>query len=204
MTISVTIGRTIEQASKHFLPINLESDTQGLLALPNRQLSKFNANCFSRLNCSDQGNIELIGTNRCLHVTRNDGFQLQESTYNDGLHPGNSIEFQLNAPCTEIALFHNLRISNGMAMITVDGQPVALQQHAVVHAYRLQHDNVPIPYSALDSAAWIEDSRGYLVDAVLARDLEPASHTIRLEIFNGTNSPEGTYKFDFRAIACRK
>jgi hypothetical protein len=120
-----------------------------------------------------------------------------------GLSPGDMIEIQLNSPCTDIALIYNQRTSNaGRVMITIDG-----------HILDENHQNLSmgeLPNGVLDAFfegnPWLPPDRGWLTPMIIAYDLDPTPHTLRLEILNTTHSGDfgGIHKFDFTAVACIK
>ena len=208
LTIATMIGRTIEQALRQYIPTDVESVTKGLLSLTDRTLSNYDAICFGRLECKDE-EPQSIGTNRCLNVTRATGFELRRllseggktrKIWWEGAQPGNSIEFRLDTLCTEIIIFHNLRVTNGMVMIKIDGKTLDPSYQDMSKG--------KLPQGVLDGwyegSWWLPRERGLLVEAVIARGLDPVPHEVRLEVLNTTNSENGSYKFDFRAIACKK
>lgn len=145
--------------------------------------------CYNRLNCT----VGDEGAN-CMNVIRKNGFQLQShlngKSWWEGTAPGHFIEIMLPSTCSSIVLFHNLRSTNGMVKVYIDGSSA----------------NSNLPGGLLDGYnepfGWMPKSRGLLSDVLIGKDLEAGKHTVRLEVQNGTNSDDGTYKFDFTGIAC--
>ena len=95
-------------------------------------MSSYDAACFGRLD-REEGAPKSIGTYQCLNVTKHDGFQLGtlknedgsiRKSWWEGLKPGDLIEMQLDEPCSSIVLFHNLRPTNGMVVVRIDGKTV--------------------------------------------------------------------------------
>lgn len=91
-------------------------------------------------------------------------------------------------------MFHNLRPSNGMVQILVDGKV-------------LNSTFSPLANGILDGWRktwyWLPDERGHLTASFIARGLEPKLHTIRLIMQNRTHLKNSTFKFDFTGIACK-
>jgi hypothetical protein len=207
LTIAAFIGRAIEQAVREYLPKDITSDTAALVSLPERTMSSFDAVCFGRLDC-EEGAPKSIGTNQCLNVTKYDGFQLGtlqnengsiRKQWWEGLKPGDQIEMHLDEPCSSIVLFHNLRPTNGMVMVRIDGKVVdPIEQY--IYAGKL-------PQGVLNG--WRRDDpvlgpeRGQMQAVYIGVNLEPTPHTVGFEVLRKTDSIDGSYHFDFIALACK-
>jgi hypothetical protein len=207
LTIAAFIGRTIEQTVREYLPRDITSDTAALVSLPERTMSSFDAVCFGRLVC-EEGAPKSIGTNQCLNVTKYDGFQLGtlqnengsiRKQWWEGLKPGDQIEMHLDEPCSSIVLFHNLRPTNGMVMVRIDGKVVdPIEQY--IYAGKL-------PQGVLNG--WRRDDpvlgpeRGQMQAVYIGVNLEPTPHTVGFEVLRKTDSIDGSYHFDFIALACK-
>jgi hypothetical protein len=171
-------------------------------------MSSFDAVCFDRLDC-EKGASKSIGKNQCLNVTKHDGFQLGTLKNEDGsirklwwegLKPGDLIEMRLDEPCSSIVLFHNLRPTNGMVMVRIDGKKVhRIEQYTYAGE---------LPPGVLNG--WRRDSavlgpeRGQMQAVYIGVNLEPVPHTVGFEVLNMTNSKEDTHHFDFIALACQR
>ena len=209
LTIAAFLGRAIEQAVREYLPNDISVDTPALVSLPERTMSNFDAVCFGRLDC-EEGAPKSIGTNQCLNVIKHDGFQLGTLMNGDGsirkqwwegLKPGDLIELQLDEPCSSILLFHNLRTTNGMVIVRIDGKKV----HRRIEQYK---DAGNLPRGVLNG--WRRDSpvlgpdRGQMQAVYIGENLESTPHTVGFEVLSTTDSTEGSHHFDFIALACQR
>ena len=154
--------------------------------------------CYNQLNCTSSA--EEIGANHCLRA-KSDGFRLRSlqrkdrtsgKTWWEGTAPGESIELYLSEPCSEIVIFINQRQTNGMARVEIDGAVLGRNfsdlSEGVLDAYR--------------NTFWLPVSRGLLNDQMIARNLQPKPHVVRLTVLNETNSIDGSFKFDFVSVSC--
>jgi len=153
--------------------------------------------CFDVLNCTSAAERGFDPT-RCLEITANSGFTLGSilsgKTWWEGTEPGHSIEIALPGWCSTIVIFHNLRVTNGMVKVDINGAiPESLDgfTNGVLNGWYKGY-------------WWLPRSRGHLIERVLAHNLRRSEqHSVRLTVLNTTNSEDGTYKFDFTSIACK-
>jgi hypothetical protein len=141
--------------------------------------------CYDRLNCNTT-----TSSSKCLQVLASDGFVLRElvkvdetKTWWEGTVPGQWIEFLVGQPSTSLAVFVNLRTTNGKVSVKIDSVDVG-----VVDAYR-------------EPLHWLPDERGLRAEIVFAQNLALQPHTVRFTILNESNAEHGEHKFDFVAVA---
>ena len=210
VTIATAIGSVLGNAVSRMDP-KYGNGSRMIFALPERSLSAFDTVCFSRLECSKEDINKPEGTRHCLIPQSSDGFQIGHSIQNgkiaktwwEGFCPGNFIEFQLDESCSDIVLFYNRRVdTNGMVLINIDGKLLDSNHQ------NLDNDVNNLPQGILDGWYkgfwWLPKHRGFLKDQIIAHDLEPSPHSVRMEIQSQTHAENRTFKFDFVALACRK
>lgn len=199
--LAAMIGHTVEEAIKQFPEHSLHSNSSSQNDVPS--VKKFSVDapvCFDRLNCTEELSKNTgYGMHSCLNTNSSEGFMLKSlpsggKVWWEGTAPGHAIDIFIDQPCSEIAIFHNKRPSNGMVQILVDGKV-------------LDSNFSPLTNGILDGWReeffWLPNENGHLVDSVIARGLEPKSHTLRLIVQNRTHLENGTFKFDFTGIACK-
>eukprot|EP00521_Asterionellopsis_glacialis_P017990 CAMPEP_0195293060 /NCGR_PEP_ID=MMETSP0707-20130614/11555_1 /TAXON_ID=33640 /ORGANISM="Asterionellopsis glacialis, Strain CCMP134" /LENGTH=584 /DNA_ID=CAMNT_0040353689 /DNA_START=1 /DNA_END=1755 /DNA_ORIENTATION=+ len=208
LILATMIGRTIELAVEEHLLKYVTNSTAPKVVLPDVSLSKDSPICYSRLLCNPES-PRAKGMNHCLSYGRMEGFNLLSLEENgkmwlEGANPGDIIEVVLDQNCTEIVLFHNLRVTNGMVQVVVDGEILPPEKQNL----RRNKINSTLPQGVLDGWYegfwWLPPERGALVEPVIAHDLEPKPHTVKLKVLNTTHSKDGSHKFDFTSLACRR
>ena len=209
MMIATLVGQLLETAMEEhalnqsnnssFDLLTYNSSSNDLLQ-PRRVISdSSNAPiCYDKLQCSMEE--KEIGLSRCLNVSQAHGFELRSNsngkTWWEGTIPGHSVEIIIDEPCVEIIIFHNLRVTNGMVKVLVDGKV-------------LNGTNSPLEGGILDGwyegLWWLPKSRALLKESIIATNLESSTsrpHTLHMTIQNVTHSEDGTFKFDFTSLAC--
>jgi hypothetical protein len=202
LILATMIGQLFEDAARLCDDMNLDWNE-----VETKRLSHFEDNpaylvhdalCFSQLNCTAPPAIgEEFGNNLCLNVKSVDGFEKKSlssgKVWWQGTQPGHSIEIIMPGTCSEIYVFHNLRVTNGMVRVQVDGLvPEGPLINGILDGW-------------FEGFSWLRKDRGHNVETVIATDLPKAEqHAVRLTVLNKTNSEDDTYKFDFTAMACSK
>ena len=141
-----------------------------------------------------------MGNNICLHPIYLSGFVLRKikstvknKVWWEGNNPGSKIEFYLQEPCTEIMIFHNLRmVTMGMVRVEIDGVVLGKNQSDL-------SDGVIDGW--FPGLWWLPKERGHLVEKRIAHNLPRGPHRVRLTIIDATNSLDNGHKFDFVALA---
>ena len=185
---------TVSQHNSSFDPLTFISNSD-LLSTTVISNSSNAPICYNRLQCSLED--EEMGLSRCLNVSQAHGFELRsnsnEKTWWEGTSPGHSLEIKIDEPCVDIIIFHNLRVTNGMVKVLVDGKV-------------LDGTSSPLEGGILDGwyegLWWLPKSRALLKESIVATNLESTPHTLQMTVQNVTHSEDGTFKFDFTSIAC--
>jgi hypothetical protein len=197
--LAAMVGHTIEEALKQPPEHSLQSNSNSQNDVP--LVKKFSVDapiCFDRLNCTE-GLSENNGMQHsCLKTNSSEGFVLKSlpsgKVWWEGTAPGHTLDVFIDRPCSEIAIFHYKRPSNGMVQILVDGKV-------------LDSTFSPLANGILDGWreewSWLPNEKGHLTNSVIAHRLEPKPHTLRLIVQNRTHLKNGTFKFDFTGIACK-
>eukprot|EP00553_Chaetoceros_curvisetus_P015637 CAMPEP_0204647516 /NCGR_PEP_ID=MMETSP0718-20130828/6288_1 /ASSEMBLY_ACC=CAM_ASM_000674 /TAXON_ID=230516 /ORGANISM="Chaetoceros curvisetus" /LENGTH=193 /DNA_ID=CAMNT_0051670105 /DNA_START=78 /DNA_END=659 /DNA_ORIENTATION=- len=190
------IGQLFEDVAGVYGEMNLdwnEVETKRVSKIGNTTAREFL--CFSQLNCTvPPADGEEFGWNRCLNVKSSDGFQkksLLGKFWWQGTQPGHSIEIVMPGKCSEITVFHNKRVTNGMVKVLVDGLVPQKLKNGVLDGW-------------FEGFTWLSKDRGHNVLSNIATDLSKTAqqHIVRLTVLNETNSEDGTYKFDMTGMGC--
>ena len=199
LIMATMIGQLFEDAARLYEETNLDWNE-----VETKRVNKIGKNtsaqeflCFSQLNCTvppaDGGEF---GLNRCLNVKSSDGFEKKSlptgKFWWQGTQPGLSIEIVMPGKCSEITVFHNLRVTNGMVKVQVDGLVPQQLKNGVLDGW-------------FKGFTWLPKHRGHNVISKIATDLSKAAqqHIVRLTVLNETNSEDGTFKFDITAMGCQ-
>lgn len=126
LILSTMIGRTVELAVEEHLLKYFTNSTAPKVVLSNVSLSNAAPICYSRLFCKPES-PRAKGMNHCLSYGRinrrlQSTLERNGKMWWEGLNPGDSTELVLEQNCTEIVLVHNLRVTNGMVQVVVDGK----------------------------------------------------------------------------------
>mmetsp|Transcript_23318 Transcript_23318/g.34257 ORF Transcript_23318/g.34257 Transcript_23318/m.34257 type:complete len:485 (-) Transcript_23318:83-1537(-) len=201
LIIATMIGQLFEDATMIYKNMKLDLnkiEKQRLLFVDTVDHGK-KAECFNQLNCSLLPAAgEEFGHNHCLNVISTNGFEKKSlpsgKFWWEGTLPGHSIQILLPGSCLEIALFHNLRVTNGMVQVEINGQipeSTALE-NGVLDGW-------------FEGFSWLPRERAHERENIIAYNLQKADkHIVQLTVINETNSEDGTHKFDFTSIACKK